>query len=78
MPSTQSEFDEDAVQEWRKPHHKAPWSEERPYRECPHCGRHKFRAMRQFKGGLLTKKRIKYWERCDNCKYKGDEWVEDR
>lgn len=76
MPST-SEFDEDAMQHWQRIPNNLWHDEEIPYRECPNCGRYKFRVLRRFEGSLLTKRKKEHQEKCSNCKYKGDEWVEE-
>lgn len=71
-----TEFDKDAVQSWQTVHYNSKIYEERPYRECPNCNKHKFRAVKRSKGGLLTVRRTTYTERCSNCKYVGEEWTE--
>lgn len=43
--------------------------EERPYRECPNCGRFRFR-WKYLHGGLLSSE--KAWEMCDECKFRRD------
>lgn len=74
-----TDFDEDEVQEWEKLDGSSTWREEQPYRLCPRCGSYKFRTIKRHpRGDTLNMKVYTYREKCKNCKYRGEEWEEER
>lgn len=54
---------------WTTPAKAGRPREEQPYRECPNCGRFRFRWL-YAPGGLFTSETA--YEICDECKYRRD------